>query len=73
MQFFRFDLDMIIFISSCLILLVYLFRYLRNRQDNSDDDDQGGDGGQFSPLNDPVLDLPPGVTLPTDTPETELV
>jgi hypothetical protein len=67
------NIDLIILIASCLVLLVYFIKFFNKRSNNSDDDDNNGDGGQFNPSNDPVLDLPPGVTLPTDTSEPELV
>jgi len=72
-DFYKPNIDLIILIASCLVLLVYFIKFINRKSNNSDDDDNGGDGGQYNPSNDPILDLPPGVTLPTDTPEAELV
>ncbi len=73
MDFFKPDIDLFIFIASCLVLVVFFLKYFSRSSNEPDDDDNGGDGGQFNPPKDPVLDLPPGVTLPTNAPETELV
>lgn len=64
-------IDMIIFIFSSLILLIYVFKLFQKNNNRSDDDENGGDGGQLIPPPEPILDLPPGVTLPVNSPEPE--
>ena len=66
--------DYIVLVFSCAFLISYFIRWvLKNNNNNSDDDDQGGGGGSSNDSDDPVLDLPPGVCLPTDKNEPELV
>ncbi len=72
LNLFNSNIDLFIFSVSCLILFIYLIKYFQRRNKPSDDDDNNGDGGQLNPQNDPILDLPPGVALPRDTPEPEM-
>jgi hypothetical protein len=73
MNVFNSNIDLIIFVMSCIILLIYLIKFFQNGSNSSGDDEGGNDGGQLNPANDPVLDLPPGVTLPIDVTEPEAV
>ena len=73
MTLFESKIDLIIFSLSCIILVVYLIKFLRKTDSRSDDEDGGNDGGLLNPSSDPVLDLPPGVTLPIDVTEPEVV
>ena len=63
--------DYIILVASCAFLVSYFIRWVLRNGNNSDDDDGGG-GGSNENGDDPVLDLPPGVCLPSDKPEPEL-
>lgn len=50
-------------------LIIYeVIKIVRNRDNGEDDDDNNNDGGS-NELDDPVLDLPPGVTLPVSPKE----
>lgn len=73
MHLFDSDIDLIIFSLSCLILLIYLIKFLQRTNNSSDDDEGGNDGGLLNPPTEPVLDLPPGVTLPIEVTEPEVV
>ncbi len=66
--------DYIVLVLSCAFLVSYFVKWvLKNKNNNSDDDDSGGGGGSSNDNDDPILDLPPGVCLPKDTNEPELV
>jgi hypothetical protein len=64
--------DYLILVGSCAFLVSYFIRWVLKNGNNSDDEDGGGGGGSSENDDDPVLDLPPGVCLPTDKPEPEL-
>ena len=57
----------LLFIINTLIIVRILLN-MRGRGGNND----GGGGGEFWP-EDPVLDLPPGVVLPSDAPKKEML
>lgn len=63
--------DFIILIASCAFLMSYFIRWVWRDRNNPDDEEGGGGGSNEN--DDPVLDLPPGVSLPKDKPEPELI
>ncbi|GAA5027998.1 hypothetical protein GCM10011506_15510 [Marivirga lumbricoides] len=65
--------DYIILACSSAFLVSYFIRWVFRNNNNSDDDEGGGGGGSSNGTDDPVLDLPPGVCLPKDKNEPELV
>ncbi|MBK6266272.1 hypothetical protein JKA74_14595 [Marivirga sp. S37H4] len=65
--------DYIILVLSSAFLVSYFIRWVIRNNNNSDDDDNNGGGGTSNDNDDPVLDLPPGVCLPRDKNEPEMV
>lgn len=65
--------DYLVLTASCAFLVSYFIRWMFKNGNNSDDDEGGGGGGSNENDDDPVLDLPPGVCLPKDKPEPELM
>lgn len=58
--------DYFIFLSLLMFLVYKVIREILDI-DEYEDDDQDDDGGILNP--DPILDLPPGVSLPSSHPE----
>ncbi|MFA0961711.1 hypothetical protein AB9P05_07880 [Roseivirga sp. BDSF3-8] len=54
----------LIFVADIVWVVIHIIRATRNNHDG--EDDEGGILGDF----DPVLDLPPGITLPEDGPSS---
>ncbi len=60
--------DYIFLLGFCTFLVIKVINIIIKDDNQTDEGDD--DGGIL--LTDPVLDLPPGVTLPVDTPTPEL-
>lgn len=65
--------DYIVLVASSAFLVSYFIRWVLRNNNNSDDEDGGGGGGSNRNDDDPVLDLPPGICLPKDNNEPELI
>lgn len=62
------DYIIILLLSVFLVVKVIVMALKRDDNDSDEDDSDGGVDGK-----DPVLDLPPGVSLPVDSPKPEPV
>lgn len=60
--------DYLLIMFLCFFLVVKVIVHITNEKPGADSDDN--DGGVQN--NDPILDLPPGVSLPVNEPEKDL-